>query len=173
MMAVPQAIRRWRTGAPMVAAVAACMLVSRLSRAEEVGDGGDVKLLRRQVEYLAESLAVAKAEIDVLKAWRDREAFESAGGGGLGMVADSGGLSDREYRILEVSKELGIAVLSAGRRQGIRPGLEFAVVRGQRSVAVLKVIDARSAVAGAVVLRVSGDFPRAQDRVILVTAAKE
>jgi hypothetical protein len=118
-------------------------------------------------------LACSKAEIDSLKAREDRGAFNRAGGSDVDGGAQFSGLEEGEYKVLESSRELGLAVLNAGRRQGLRPGLEFAVLRSDKVVATLRVIDVRSTIAGAVVLKRSGAFPVAQDRVILVPGSKE
>ncbi len=133
----------------------------------------EVERLRRQVEYLSDTLAAVRSESDALKAGLDRKRFDEAGGtGGESVVGRVEGRG-REYKILEVNEELGMAVLNAGRRQGIRPGLQFAVMRGDKSIATLRVIDARPTIAGAVLLNRYGEDPKAQDRAVLVTGIRE
>jgi hypothetical protein len=84
------------------------------------------------------------------------------------------GAGETEYRIVDVNKGLGMAVLNAGRRQGIRPGMTLAVMQGDRSVATLRVVDARGAVAGAVIeTAMAWRYPKAQDRVIRVAGRRE
>ncbi len=142
------------------------------------GDGAngvepEVEVLRRQVQYLADALAGARAESDALKARLDRKRFEEAGGAGAEIAFEQVEGWGKDYKILEINEELGIAVLKAGRRQGIRPGLQFAVMRGDRAIAKLRVIDVRETIAGAVVDKSHGTSIRAQDRAVLVAGTRE
>jgi hypothetical protein len=79
-----------------------------------------------------------------------------------------------DYRIVDVNRGLGMAVLNAGRRQGVRPGMTLAVMQSDRAVATLRVVDVRGAVAGAVIETVMAwRYPRAQDRVIRMAGIRE
>jgi hypothetical protein len=130
--------------------------------------------LRTQVRVLSEALATARAENDFLRARLDRQEVESGGGAVGDWVPGGRGARDIEYRIVDVNKGLGLAVLNAGRRQGVRPGMTFAVMQGDRSVATLRVVDARGAVAGAVIETTAAwRYPRAQDRAIRVAGTRE
>ncbi len=130
--------------------------------------------LQGQVRVLSEALAAARAENDVLRARLDREDFDAAGGSVEDVVPGSRRSGDEDCRILDINKGLGMAILSAGRRQGIRPGMVFAVMQGDRSVATLRVVDARMAIAGAVIEKASPwRYPRAQDRAIRVAGSRE
>lgn len=133
---------------------------------------GDLELLRRQVKYLAEALATTKAEVDGLRARLDNRAYEAAGGM-TGIRSEAAGMKGKEYRILDVNKELGMVVLDGGRRDGMKPGVQFAVMQGDRAVATVRVVDVRSAVAGAVIQKTGWAYPRVQDRVIVVTGSKD
>jgi hypothetical protein len=140
------------------------------------GPGGserEVEFLKRQVQYLADELAGARAESDALKARLDRKRFDEAGGAGTETAFDQVEGWGKDYKILEINEELGIAVLKAGRRQGIRPGLQFAVMRGDRAIARLRVIDVRETIAGAVLEKIHGGSIGAHDRAVLVTGTRE
>lgn len=146
---------------------------ARLADAEdEDGGGAREEDLRVQVRVLSAALAAARLENDGLKARLDRKEYESAGGA-VGEL-EPGGTRARgiEFRVLDVNRDLGMAVLSGGRRQGIRPGMTFAVMEGNRSVATLRVIDVRGTVAGAVV-ETSRRYPQAQDRAIRSTGLRD
>lgn len=154
--------------------VSACLVWVVVSKAGASDADGAATELRTQVKVLSEALATARAENDFLKARLDRQEYEP----GSGVVGDwapgSRSAGETEYRIVDVNKGLGMAVLNAGRRQGIRPGMTFAVMQGDRSVARLRVVDARSAVAGAVIeMATAKRYPRAQDRVIRVAGIRE
>jgi hypothetical protein len=140
---------------------------------EAVEGGSDVESLRRQVKYLSESLAGARAESDALRSQLDRKRFDEAGGDGAEMALNGAGSLGRDCKILEINEDLGIVVLNAGRRQGIRPGLQFTVMREARAIARVRVINVRAMIAGAVLQKVNGSYPRAQDRAVLVTGTGE
>jgi hypothetical protein len=135
----------------------------------EAGEG-DVELLRRQVKYLTEALAKAKADADFLRARLDNRAYEAAGGKG-GSPVSPASVKEKEYRILDVNKELGMVVLDGGRQDGLKPGVRFAVIQKDRAVATVRVVDVRSAVAGAVIQKADRAFPRVQDRAVVVTGS--
>ena len=132
----------------------------------------EVERLRRQVEWLSESLAVAKAEVDALKARLDRNEFEVARGMAA-EVSERGAMPQLECSVLEVNEELGMAVVNAGRRQGLRPGMQLAAMRGGKAVARLRIVDVRPMIAGVVIERTGREFPGARDRVVLATGSKE
>lgn len=133
----------------------------------------EVERLRRQVEWLSESLAVAKAEVDALKARVDRREFDVAGGQLAETPASVSLPRGVECSVLEVNEELGMAVVSAGRRQGLRPGMQLAAMRGGKVVARLRIVDVRPMIAGGVIERTGREFPGAKDRVVLATGSKE
>lgn len=155
---------RWGVAAGLVFGVLAVV---------EGGETPDVEKWRRQVEYLTESLVAAKAEADALRARVDREAFEADGNTGASGAWGGADLVGRELSILEVNEELGMAVLSGGRAQGLRPGLQLAAMRGDKVVARLRVVDVRPTIAGAVIQRAGREFPGVKDRVVLATGSKE
>ena len=57
-------------------------------------------------------------------------------------------------KIVEVNAQLRVAVLDVGARQGARLGMPFWVLRGDRVVAELRVVDVRPRICGALIERV-------------------
>lgn len=158
----------------LAALAAVCVAQVARPAAGEPDEAGRVAVLQGQVKALSEALATARAENDALKARLDRREFEAAGGTVGDVVPGGRRTGEGEYRILDVNRELGVAVLSAGRRQGVRPGMTFAVMQGDRSVATVRVIDARADIAGAAIESASvWRQPRAQDRAIRVSGARD
>jgi len=84
-----------------------------------------------------------------------------------GRVPDSGALTD--VWLIDVNPELGLVVLNAGRREGVKAGMEFALTREGRKVGEVRVIDVRETIAGAVVTDHGREgFPRVEDRAVLM-----
>lgn len=130
--------------------------------------------LQEQVKVLSEALATAHAENDLLKARLDRRLYEAEGGAAGDLMPGGRPGTEASGKVLDVNKGLGIVVLNMGRGQGIRPGMTFAIMQGDRSVATVRVVDARSAIAGAVVETVSAwRYPQAQDRAIRMAGSRE
>ena len=90
----------------------------------------------------------------------------------MGMRSDAASVKVKEYRILDVNKELGMVILSGGRQDGVKPGVQFAIMQENRAVATVRVVDVRTAVAGAVIQKTGWAYPRVQDRAIVVTGSK-
>ena len=134
-------------------------------------DGGDMERLKRQVTYLGEALATAKAEVDALKAQLDERTKPAARG--TEIEAPGAAVREKEYRVLDVNDELGMVILDGGRRDGLKPGLLFAIIEQGRAVAKVRIVDVRTAVAGAVVQDVSLGFPKVLDRAVLVTGSRK
>ena len=145
-----------------------CLLTGRGVKAG--ADGENEVFLRNQVKYLTEALALAKAETDRLRARLDGRASETAAGRG-GRPVNPAEVEKKEFRVLDVNKELGMVILDGGRQDGVKPGLQFAVMQEGRAVATVRVVDARTAVAGAVIQKTNRAFPRVQDRAVVVTGS--
>jgi hypothetical protein len=120
----------------------------------QVGD------LQEQVDALTKTLAGERAEADRQRVAAAREGVDAVplspvGGPGAGV------------RLVDVNQALGMVVLGAGARQGIRPEMEFHLFRGQEAVARVRAVDVRENIAGAAVEEVfSGTYPRAGDRAV-------
>jgi hypothetical protein len=57
----------------------------------------------------------------------------------------------QEARIVSLKPELGVAVLSVGSRDGVKPGMPFEIFREDKPIAKILVTEVRSSVSGAVV----------------------
>lgn len=95
--------------------------------------------LQQTIRELQQSLAAAKAAAERLRS-----------GAVTNVVA--GTLS--EAKVLDVNAELRAVVLDIGAAQGVRVGMPFLVLRGDRVIAELRVVEVRPQVSGAVIERV-------------------
>jgi hypothetical protein len=57
----------------------------------------------------------------------------------------------KDARIVSLKNELGIAVLSVGVRDGVKPGMPFEIYREDKPIAKVLVTEVRNSVSGAVV----------------------
>ncbi|MEI6166824.1 MAG: hypothetical protein WCS52_06485 [bacterium] len=160
-----------RSSGLVCAGILVAVLVAACSASEDDRDVGEVKVLRRQVQSLSEALVSAKMECDGLKARLETRAHE-ADETSSERLGGSAILRDKKYLILDVNKELGMVILNGGRRDGVKPGLMFDVISGDKSVATVRVVDSRSAIAGAVIQNVGRELPKVQDRVVLAAGSK-
>lgn len=128
----------------------------------------EVKVLKDQVGNLVEALAGARLEVDSLRA--RLAAREFTGNSSVSLrPAQMGAVESVPPQLLGVDRELRMAALDKGSRQGIQPGAVFAVLRGDRIVAELETVDVREKVAGAVIVNVqSGMFPEPGDRLMRI-----
>ncbi len=118
--------------------------------------------LRKRVRQLSEALASTVAELDA----QDVPAEEPYGTERAEPAA--------ETRVLDANPGLGMVVLAAGRRQGMRAGLELSVLRDRRWTGRVRIVDVRECVSGAVVEDTpAGDAPKTGDRVVLTGGPKD
>jgi hypothetical protein len=155
----------------VVAAFVLVVFPGRGVAAEAIAEASGVARLERRVAYLAAALAEARAEVDALKARLDGEGFEGAAGVDS-RAPGSAALRERDYRILDVNEELGMVVLDGGRRDGLRPGLMFSVFRGDQAVATVRVVEVRTAIAGAVIHRSERGGPGVRDRAVIIAGSR-
>ena len=89
-------------------------------------------------------------------------ALVKAGGGQNGQAA--GDLQNA--RVVSLKSELGIAVLSIGAKDGVKPGMPFEIYREDKPIAKVLVTEVRNSVCGAVVqeLATANDPVRVGDR---------
>ncbi|MDR0993123.1 MAG: hypothetical protein LBN38_00935 [Verrucomicrobiota bacterium] len=114
----------------------------------------------RRNRRLSENLAEAQAALDVMEARRAQ-----AAGTEPKPMADA----PIEAHIVDANMELGLVVLDRGAQQGVRYGLPLTVMRDQRRVARIRVVDVREKIAGAVVEEtVRGEAPQMGDRAVLI-----
>ena len=124
-------------------------------------------LLREQVKGLQEALISARIEADILREQLLNKAEDKAD-----LVDGSALVREKEYLILDVNKELGLVILNGGRRDGVKPGLMFDVINGDKSVTAVRVLDARVAISGALVQNGTREWPKVQDRAVVAAGSK-
>lgn len=138
------------------------LVTSRLS-AENSLLRSEVEDLRRRNAKLGEALAAAQAALDRREERRAREE-----GAAREPVPDA----PIESTVVDVNPELGMVVLDAGSRDGMRYGLALSVLRDRRRVAGIRVVDVRERIAGAVVEETArGEAPQTGDRAVLTRPA--
>ncbi len=175
-------IKRWRSNRlsalslnerlkPVIVGLVVLLLGNTVIASEEVKTSEMMRALQSQVRNLSEALVSAKMEIDYLKARLENRACEATESTGL-LLGGSAILREKEYLILDVNKELGMVVLNGGRRDGIKPGLLFTVINGDKSVATVRIVESRSAIAGAIIQNADRELPKVQDRVVLAAGSK-
>ncbi len=121
--------------------------------------------LERQVRYLSAALAAAQSDVDAARAREEGKALGGASEDAMTALMTDGA------RVREVSRELGLVAVNAGSRQGVRAGLVLMVMRGDRPLARVRVVDVRRRLAGAVIEeRIAGaPYPEPGDRLVVVT----
>lgn len=159
-----------RQGVGRVTAGLALLAVSSAAGTNVVPVGAastnEAENLRAQVLYLSRQLAVSRVEADALKTELNRLVMEQAGGTvPVGPGQGDGGWGD--VVVADVNTNLSMVVLSAGAGRGLKPGMTFAVMQGERAVARVRVVDVRRKVAGAVIEDMESS-PRARDRVVMM-----
>lgn len=153
----------------VVVIVGACVV--NACAADDGTDTGRVIVLRKQVNVLQAALVSARIEIDSLRARLENKAEGTAGLVGE-LFHGSELVVKKEYLILDVNKELGMVILNGGRQDGVKPGLMFNVIKGDKSVTTVRVVDARATIAGALVQNGSREWPKVQDRAVVVAGSK-
>ena len=106
-------------------------------------------------DLLIEALAETRAEADGLRARLEALSFGARDGGWTPDVL-SGTLDAKvleSLRVLDVNPELRTVIFNAGSREGLRPGMRFALMRDARATAQVRLIDVRNSVSGAVMER--------------------
>jgi hypothetical protein len=135
--------------------MAATVLASENERLQ-----GEVDRLTAELEQARGRLAKSVAQLDVE---RSRAGEGAAAGGPEALVV-------AEAAVVDASKDLGMVVLGIGAGAGVRPGMRFAVLRGERVIAKVRAADVRAGVTGALVEEQIGnkdDFPEKGDRAVI------
>jgi len=140
----------------------------------------DLRLMKEQRDQLAESLInLAESGMELMKsaqnadpaiADRLNKAISSADaalvkvGGDVNSVQAAGDMQNA--RVVSLKSELGIAVLSIGAKDGVKPGMPFEIFREDKPIAKVLVTEVRNSVCGAVVqeLANAADPVRVGDR---------
>lgn len=139
----------------------------------------DLRIMKEQRDSLAAALIeVAEASMGLMQAAPNADpaaadrvnkaitladsALMQAGGGESGQaVADL-----QSARVVSLKADLGIAVLSIGARNGVKPGMPFEIYREDKPIAKVLITEVRNTVCGAVVqeLASASDPVRVGDR---------
>ncbi len=126
----------------------------------------DLRISETSRQKLAESLVeLAEASLQFAKTVKEPEAVSadrlqkalvtaeatlaSASGQPMEQTAPAADLQNA--RIVSLKNELGIAVLSVGARDGVKPGMPFEIFREDKPIAKVLVTEVRNSVSGAVV----------------------
>lgn len=139
----------------------------------------DLRIMKEQRDELASSLIeLAESGMGLMKTAQNADpaaadrlnraitqadaALVKAGGNAQGQAA----ADLQNVRIVSVKGELGIAVLSVGAKDGVKPGMPFEIYREDKPVAKVLVTEVRNTVCGAVVqeLAAANDPVRVGDR---------
>ncbi len=119
--------------------------------------------LKKRNRILNDSLNKLRAEYNKLKAILHESDQEA-----VGMRSNTREGIKKSVRVVDVNPELGLVVLDAGVRQGLRLNVEYRVVRNEAIIAQLRVVDIRETIAGALVEKMSHQgLPRIGDAAIL------
>ncbi|HMO50867.1 MAG TPA: hypothetical protein PKE26_06940 [Kiritimatiellia bacterium] len=122
-----------------------------------------VEALSGQVERLLHQLAEAREASDRVRVETGRPATAPQAGPVEVLVDDL-----TRVRVLEVNRDMQVAVVSGGRQAGMKPGMRFHVLRGERVVGRIRLTDVRETIAGGLIEKMEQEgFPESGDRVIL------
>lgn len=123
-----------------------------------ISEASRKKLADSLMELAEASLAFAKTvqTPDAVAGDRLQKALVTAeatlAGASSRTVADTAPAADlQDARIVSLKNELGIAVIGAGARDGVKPGMPFEIYREDKPIAKILVTEVRNSVSGAVV----------------------
>ena len=119
--------------------------------------------LQAEVENLQRLLAQERIKADLQTASADQTAVPDER-----RLADTSPVDANQLKVLEVNKDMMVAVVSGGFRAGMKVGMKFSVVRDDETVAIIRLIDIRDSVAGGLIEKSDdGRFPHEGDRLVL------
>ncbi len=116
-----------------------------------------------EIEDLQRKLAEAMAGLDLGKiesGQRKRVAIASRSKVSLDDLT--------RLRVLDVNRQMNVVVISGGLRAGMKVGMMFSVVRNDKAIAEIRLVDVRERIAGGLIEKVvSGRIPESGDRLVL------
>lgn len=123
-----------------------------------------VSNLTRQVVSLEIKLAEARASMDMGLAGEERQVRVAPT-----KTLPAEVVSDpTRLQVVEVNREMMVAVVSGGVRSGMKTGMRFSVVRGNDVLAVIRISEVRDRIAGGLIeWNEKMPFPEAGDRLVL------
>ena len=62
--------------------------------------------------------------------------------------------------VISIKDELALVVMNIGRKQGVKEGMPFEVIRGDQIIGYIRVVDVRDAIAGAVIQSLTSERER-------------
>ncbi|HMP35442.1 MAG TPA: hypothetical protein PKC67_13970 [Kiritimatiellia bacterium] len=122
--------------------------------------------LTRQVMLLELKLAESRVQLDLgIAGGGERTPVGSP----KSMTVPPEVMSDpARLQVVEVNREMMVAVVSGGVRSGMKQGMRFSVVRGNDVLAVIRITDVRERIAGGLIeWNERMPFPEAGDRLVL------
>ena len=118
--------------------------------------------LSNEVAALTRALAEGTAALDGERARADRAALPPA------PVISAREAVATEAAVADVNRAQGLVALDAGAEAGLRPGLRLAVLRRDRVVGRVRVVEVRERLAGAAVEETAaGQYPEPGDRAVV------
>lgn len=123
----------------------------------------EVETLRTQLELLRRELAEARARMDADRVPRGANEAKAT------TVQSAVSYDDlARVRVLDVNRDMKVAVVSGGMRAGMKPGMRFSVIRNDEAIAEIRLVDVREVIAGGMVEAVNDErLPEAGDRLVL------
>lgn len=116
---------------------------------------------QEQISSLQRELAEARIEYDVQNAKPRLAESRTA-------ARDVSAADLLNMRILEMNRDMKVAVVSGGASAGVKTGMKFHVLRDDQVIAQLRVVNVRESIAGGLIEQVNEDrFPEMGDKVIL------
>ncbi|MBK8038626.1 MAG: hypothetical protein IPK22_16085 [Verrucomicrobiaceae bacterium] len=126
----------------------------------------DLRIVKQQRDELAHSLMeVAEASVNLARSAPNADpsaadtlnkTLTAADGllskvGNTSPVENSQAADLQNARVVSLKSELGIAVLSLGRKDGVKPGMPFEIFREDKPIAKVLITEVRQSVCGAIV----------------------
>lgn len=123
----------------------------------------EVESLRTQLELLRRELAETRARIDSERVPRGVSDAKAVA------VQSAVSYDDlARVRVLDVNRDMKVAVVSGGMRAGMKPGMRFSVIRNDEAIAEIRLVDVREVIAGGMVEAMNDErLPEAGDRLVL------
>lgn len=125
---------------------------------------GEVSNLTQKV--IALELKLAEARVSA-----DETAVERAVGNGAAAMPPGDVAADPgRLQVVEIDRQMQVAVVNGGARAGMKPGMLFSVVRKDEVIATIRLTEVRERIAGGLVeWNGKTAFPEAGDRLVLRT----
>lgn len=123
------------------------------------------QLLKEQLGELSLEVESLRRQLAESMATKDVARFESK----RAVAGDRAGIAPvAPAVILEVNRDMKVAVVGGGSRAGMKSGMSFHVLRGEQMIGRLRLVDVRDEFAGGLIEEVEKSrFPEVGDRLVL------